>query len=129
MAAQSAIGVGAALLGLGEGSAQLANAGYGALIATRFSRTDENEADRIGLELTARSGYDPRAGVTLAENAQGEPRWRPRAGISQFPPSRSQPRPADRVAVADRDAALYGRASAALNRHLHAFRIDLSASQ
>jgi predicted Zn-dependent protease len=65
MAAQTAIGVGAALLGLGEGSAGLANAGYQALIATRFSRTDETEADRIGLELTARAGYDPRAGVTL----------------------------------------------------------------
>ena len=65
MAAQTAIGVGAALLGLGEGSAQLANAGYEALIASRFSRNDEAEADRIGLELAARSGYDPRAGVTL----------------------------------------------------------------
>lgn len=65
IAAQTAIGVGAALLGLGQGSADLANAGYEALIATRFSRTDENEADRIGLELTARAGYDPRAGVTL----------------------------------------------------------------
>jgi predicted Zn-dependent protease len=65
IAAQTAIGVGAAFLGLGEGSAGIANAGYEALIATRFSRTDENEADRIGLELTARAGYDPRAGVTL----------------------------------------------------------------
>ena len=65
IAAQTAIGVGAALFGLGEGSASLANAGYEALIATRFSRNDENEADRIGLELTARAGYDPRAGVTL----------------------------------------------------------------
>ncbi len=65
MAAQTAIGIGAAVFGLGEGSAQLANAGYEALIASRFSRSDENEADRIGLELAARSGYDPRAGVTL----------------------------------------------------------------
>lgn len=65
MAAQTAIGLGAALLGLGEGSAGLANAGYEALIASRFSRNDETEADRIGLELTARAGYDPRAGVTL----------------------------------------------------------------
>ena len=65
MAAQTAIGVGAALLGLGQGSADLAGAGYQALIATRFSRGDETEADRMGLELSSRAGYDPRAGVTL----------------------------------------------------------------
>ena len=78
IAAQNAIGIGSALLGLGEGSANVANAGYEALIATRFSRTDEAEADRIGLELTARAGYDPRAGITLwqkmiAANQGGRP--------------------------------------------------------
>jgi predicted Zn-dependent protease len=65
IAAQSAIGLGAALLGLGQGSADMAGVAYESLVATRFSRTDESEADRIGLELTARAGYDPRAGVTL----------------------------------------------------------------
>ena len=65
MAAQAAIGVGAALLGLGDTSANLAGTAYQALIATRFSRSDETEADRIGLELSARAGYDPRAGITL----------------------------------------------------------------
>ena len=65
LAAQSAIGIGAALLGLGQGSADLAGMGYQTFIATRFSRTDENEADRMGLELMARAGYDPRAAVTM----------------------------------------------------------------
>ena len=65
IAAQTAIGIGTALFGLGQGSADVAGMGYQALIATRFSRTDENEADRMGLELMARAGYDPRAGVTL----------------------------------------------------------------
>lgn len=65
LAAQSAIGLGASLFGFGQGSADIADVLYQSLIATRFSRTDENEADRIGLELSARAGYDPRAGVTL----------------------------------------------------------------
>jgi predicted Zn-dependent protease len=78
MAAQTVIGVGASLFGLGQGTAGLANAGYEALLATRFSRNDETEADRMGLELTARAGYDPRAGVTLwrkmiAANSGGKP--------------------------------------------------------
>lgn len=65
MVAEGAIGVGAEVFGLGEGSTGAANAGYQALLATRFSRTDESEADSIGLELAARAGYDPRAGITL----------------------------------------------------------------
>jgi predicted Zn-dependent protease len=78
LAAQAAIGIGAALLGAGEGTAELANVAYEALVATRFSRTQESEADRIGLELTARAGYDPRAGVSvwrkmLAANQGGRP--------------------------------------------------------
>ena len=65
LAAQTTIGVGAALLGLPAGSSDLGNLAYESFVATKFSRTDEAEADRIGLELSARAGYDPRAGVSL----------------------------------------------------------------
>jgi len=65
VAAKTALSVGASVLGLGTTSTDIANVAYEALIATRFSRVDEDEADRIGLELTARAAYDPRAGVSL----------------------------------------------------------------
>ncbi|MDN5753196.1 MAG: M48 family metallopeptidase [Nitrosospira sp.] len=65
IAAQAAMGVGSAVLGLGQNTTQLAGMVYDALIATKFSRTDEAEADRIGLELTARAGYNPRAAISL----------------------------------------------------------------
>lgn len=78
LAAQTAIGIGATLIGLGQASTDLAATGYQALVATQFSRTDETEADRIGLELSARAGYDPRAGITLwqkmmSANSGGKP--------------------------------------------------------
>lgn len=92
IAAQAAMGVGSAALGLGQGAAQLANVGYEALIATHFSRTDEAEADRIGLELTARAGYNPRAGITLWQKMMSA------SGGSQ-PPEFLSSHPADSTRV------------------------------
>jgi predicted Zn-dependent protease len=79
MATRGAIEIGSALLGLGNGARMAANMG-GQLLGLKFGRQDESEGDLIGMELAARAGYDPRAGVTLwkkmsASNKGAPPQW------------------------------------------------------
>ena len=52
------------LFGLGGIGDAVLNMG-GQLLTLKFSRDDESEADIVGLDLAARAGYDPQAGVTL----------------------------------------------------------------
>jgi len=59
------VALGAALLGLGEGGTQLASIVADVTFGLPHSRAQEVEADRIGVELAARAGFDPRAAVTL----------------------------------------------------------------
>jgi len=84
--------VGTEVFGLGPSAADIADIAYQTLIATRFSRTDESEADRIGLELTARAGYDPRAGVGLWQKMM---RAKSGGGVPEF--LSSHPADASRV--------------------------------
>jgi Zn-dependent protease with chaperone function len=63
-ATRGAIGLGAALFGLGDIGQTVASMG-GQLLTLSFGRADESEADLVGMELSARSGYNPRAGVSL----------------------------------------------------------------
>ena len=67
------------LLGLGSVGDSLLNMG-GQLLTLKFSRENETEADLVGMELAARAGYDPRAGISLwkkmaAANKGAPPQW------------------------------------------------------
>lgn len=68
MSMQIATSVGMAVVGVASDSkVALAGAALTAMLAVNLpnSRSAEKEADRIGIELAARAGYDPKAAATL----------------------------------------------------------------
>ena len=89
VATRGVIEVGAALFGLGNGARFLADMG-GQLLTLRFGREDESEADLVGMELAARAGYDPHAGVTLWQKMAAASKGAPPQWLSTHPsgPSR-----------------------------------------
>lgn len=101
MGKNAATGIGAGLLsqvlGLGELGQTVTN--YGAqLLTLQFSRGDESEADLVGMELAARAGFDPRAGVSL---------WQKMAVASKgAPPQWLSTHPSGATRIADIEANL-----------------------
>jgi Zn-dependent protease with chaperone function len=94
---QGALQVGGAVigawLGVDPNLTSMAARATGNLAQLHFSRSDEAEADAIGLELAARAGFDPRAGVAL---------WQKMMRVSKGAPPQflsSHPADANRVAA------------------------------
>ncbi|RJG00748.1 M48 family metallopeptidase [Noviherbaspirillum sedimenti] len=63
--AGTGISILAAVAGLGDIGQKGMEYAYMGLLGLPNSRRHETEADRIGVELAARAGYDPRAAITL----------------------------------------------------------------
>jgi predicted Zn-dependent protease len=88
MGKNAATGIGANLIGQLFGLGQLGQTvtHYGAqLLTLEFSREDESEADLVGMELAARAGYDPRAGVTLWQKMGAASKGAPPQWLSTHP--------------------------------------------
>lgn len=87
MAKSFATNIGASLLGelIGGGKySSLFHMG-GDLLTLKFSRGDETESDIVGLELAARAGFDPRAGISLWQKMAAASQGRPLEFLSTHP--------------------------------------------
>jgi predicted Zn-dependent protease len=92
MGTQAVVGIAGALFGLGEAAQNLGNMAADVTINLPKSRTAETEADRMGVELAARAGYDPHAAIRLWEKMEKLSGSEPPKWLSTHPPH------ADRVA-------------------------------
>ncbi|MEN3293901.1 MAG: hypothetical protein V7642_3154 [Burkholderiales bacterium] len=82
-----------ALFGIDPGLTHAATGGVASLTMLKFSRDDETEADLVGLDIAARAGYDPRAGIAL---------WQKMAMISKnAPPQWFSTHPAGKNRIAE----------------------------
>jgi predicted Zn-dependent protease len=108
--AATQLGAGAlsALLGLGNLGNQVLGMGS-QLLTLKFSREDESEADIVGMELAARAGYDPAAGVSLWQKMMAASRGEPLAFMSTHPTGETRIR--DIQARLPRVQPLYAQAS------------------
>ena len=96
--------------GAGQGTMELANQISQVTFTLPHSREQEAEADRIGLELMARAGYDPKAAISLWQKMSKAGGGGPPEFLSTHPSGESRIR--DLQANLPRVEGLYGQARA-----------------
>lgn len=80
MATSGVLSIAASALGLSSGQAELVGLAGELGLNLPHSRTQEAEADKIGLELMARAGYNPNAAISLWQKMKANDR----GGVPQF---------------------------------------------
>lgn len=80
----------AGLLGIDPRLTDTLARGGANLLTLEFSREDESEADLVGMELAARAGYDPRAGISLWQKMDAASRGGPPQWLSTHPSSKTR---------------------------------------
>lgn len=99
------VSVAGALLGVGQAGQDLMGTVAKVTFELPNSREHETEADRIGVELAARAGYDPRAAVSLWNKMAGKSSGAPPQWLSTHPSHAN--RQADLAQYAERVMPLY----------------------
>ena len=98
MLAKWSLGMLGAMLGNvgGAGTAQIAGALVTDGVFLKFSRDDEREADRVGMQIMAKAGWDPRGMIELFEVLRREEKRDPGAVGAFFS---THPSPRERIAA------------------------------
>jgi predicted Zn-dependent protease len=86
MGTQLGVGLVGALFGIGDLGQSIAGQVAEVTLNLPNSRLHETESDRIGVELAARAGYDPRAAVTLWQKMGKLGGGQPPKWLSTHPP-------------------------------------------
>jgi predicted Zn-dependent protease len=84
---QALVGIAGAVLNVPQAAMDLAPQILDVTVNLPHSRQDETEADRVGVELAARAGYDPHAALTLWEKMQKVGGSQPPKLLSTHPPT------------------------------------------
>jgi len=77
--------VAANVFGIDPRLTDMAARGGANLLTLKFGREDESEADLVGMELAAKAGYDPHAGVTLWQKMSASSKGAPPQWLSTHP--------------------------------------------